>query len=92
MLLRKIFENLHAVMAILVLFGITFTQILFKLFDPNSVCLTKYDAFCSNIFVYACLRRKASLSKRFEIMKKLYTSKTFLKMASGRMHIPHPTS
>ena len=31
------------------------------------------------------------LSKRLEIMKKLYTSKTFLKMAGGRMHTPHPT-
>ena len=25
-------------------------------------------------------------------MKKLYASKTFLKMAGGRMHTPHPTS
>ena len=24
-------------------------------------------------------------------MKKLYTSKTLLKMAGGRMHIPHPS-
>ena len=24
-------------------------------------------------------------------MEKLYTSKAFLKMADGRMHIPHPT-
>ena len=24
-------------------------------------------------------------------MEKLYASKTFLKMAGGRMHIPHPT-
>ena len=24
-------------------------------------------------------------------MEKLYTSKTFFKMAGGRMHIPHPT-
>ena len=24
-------------------------------------------------------------------MEKLYTSKTFLKMAAGRMHTPHPT-
>ena len=29
------------------------------------------------------------LSKRFEIMEKLYTSKALLKMASGRMHSPH---
>ena len=25
-------------------------------------------------------------------MEKLYTSKTFLRMAGGWMHIPHPTS
>ena len=25
-------------------------------------------------------------------MEKLYTSKTFLKMAGGTMHTPHPTS
>ena len=25
-------------------------------------------------------------------MKKLFTSKAFLKMADGRMHTPHPTS
>ena len=31
------------------------------------------------------------LSKKFKIMEKLYTSKTFLKMAGGRMHTPHPT-
>ena len=30
------------------------------------------------------------LWKRFEIMEKLYTSKTFLKMVGGRMHTPHP--
>ena len=29
------------------------------------------------------------LSKRFEIMEKLYTSKTVLKMAGGRMRTPH---
>ena len=31
------------------------------------------------------------LSKRLEIMEKLYTSKTFSKMAGGRMHTSHPT-
>ena len=31
------------------------------------------------------------LSKRFEIMEKLYTRKIFLKMAGGRMHTPHLT-
>ena len=37
-------ENLHAVMAILVLFKY-FRQVLFKFFDPNSECFAKYDAF-----------------------------------------------
>ena len=29
--------------------------------------------------------------KKAQIMEKLYTSKTFSKMAGGRMHTPHPT-
>ena len=29
---------------------------MFKFFDPNSGCFAKYDAFCSLIFNYACLR------------------------------------
>ena len=68
-----------------------FRQILVTFFDPDSECLVKYDAFCFHIFDYACLRRRGLLlSKRFEIMEKLYTgtSKTLLKMASGRMYIP----
>ena len=32
---------------------------MFKFFDPNSGCFAKYDAFCSHIFNYAYLRRKA---------------------------------
>ena len=52
MLSLKIFENLHAVMAALVLF------------DPNSECFAKYDAFCSHIFDYACLRRKTYRYRR----------------------------
>ena len=73
---------------------ISFRQILLKLFDPNSECFAKHDAFCSHIFDYACLRRKAykSLMKRVEITENLYTSKTILKMAGGRMHTHHPTS
>ena len=59
MLPQKIFQNLHAVMAILVLFRIIFTQILFQFFDPNSECFAKYDAFCPHIFDYACLSRKS---------------------------------
>ena len=59
---------------------------MFKFFSPTSECFAKYDAFCSHIFDYACLRRKTLLqSKGFEIMEKLYTSKTFLKVAGRRM-------
>ena len=42
---------------------------------------------------FSIMRIKAlglSLSKRFETAENLYTSKTFLKMAGGRMHTPHP--
>ena len=52
MLPQKIFENLHAVLAILVPF-----EQFFKLFAPKSECFIKYDAFCLFIFDYACLRR-----------------------------------
>ena len=53
MLPQKIFEKLHAVMANLV-----------KIFDPNSECFAKYDIFCSHIFDYGCLRRKAYCYQR----------------------------
>ena len=57
MLPRKFFENLHTVVSILALFE----QFLgmFKFFAPKSECFTKYDAFYSCIFDYACLGRKA---------------------------------
>ena len=67
---------------------------MFKFFDPNSECFAKYDTFCLHSFNYACLRRKAyrpSYQRDLKLQKKLYASKTFLKMADGRMHIPHPT-
>ena len=41
---------------------------------------------------FSIMRVKAQgllLSKRYEIMEKLYISKTFLKMACGRMHIAY---
>ena len=37
-------------------FCIIFRQIVFKFFDPNFECFAKYDALCSHIFNYACLR------------------------------------
>ena len=52
----------------------------------------KNDAFCSHIFDYACFRRKAyRYGRGSKLQKKLHTPKTFLKMAGGRMHTPHPT-
>ena len=53
MLPRKIFENLHTVVAILVLFEQFLGKFCLNFFAPKSECFTKYDAFCS------CLRRKA---------------------------------
>ena len=35
-----------------------------KFLDTNSECFTKYDAFRSHIFDYACLRRKAYRYRR----------------------------
>ena len=62
---------------------------MFKFFHPNSDCFAKYDTFCSHIFSYACLRLTAI--EHIRNYRKLYASKTFLKMAGGRMDIPHPT-
>ena len=44
------------------------------------------------VHTFSIMRVKAQgllLSKRFESMEKLYTSKTFLKMTGGRMHIAY---
>ena len=57
MLPQKIFKNLHAVVAILILLN-NFGQVLFKFFAHKSEFFTKYDAFfCIRIFYYACLGR-----------------------------------
>ena len=82
MLPRKSFENLHSGEAVIVLFE----QILFKFFVPNFECCTKYNAFCSYIFDYDCLLgRKAYCYRKGSKLwfKKLYASKTCLKMAGG---------
>ena len=65
MLPREIFEILHAVMAILVLFEHFSGKLRSNFFiDPNSEYFTKYGAFCSHIFNCACLRRKAYCYRR----------------------------
>ena len=82
MLPGKFLKTMHAVMAILELFEQFSNKFCLKIFDPNSDCPAKYDAFCSHIFDHACLSRrpKAYCYRRgsnFEIMEKLCTSKTF---------------
>ena len=61
-------------------------QILFSFFILNFDVqyFTNKDVFCSHISIYACLRRL--LSKKYEVMEKLYALKTLLKMAGGGMH------
>ena len=56
MLPRKIFQNLHAVTAIFVLFNQFSGKFCLKFFEPNSECFAKYDTICSHIFDYVCLR------------------------------------
>ena len=64
---------------------------MFIFLAPNFECFTKYDAFRSHSFDYACVRRlRHIVMKRFEIMEKFYLSKAMLKMAGGGgMHPPH---
>ena len=94
MLPRKIFENLHTAMAILVLFN-NFEGKFVIFLAPYFECFTKYNAFCSRNFNYACPRRIRHIAmNRFEIMEKFYSYQTLLKMASGEMHTqhtPHPS-
>ena len=91
MLTPKIFENLPTAMAILVLFKPFSGRSLFIFLAHNFECFTKYDAFRSHSFDYACLRRlRHIVMKRFEIMEKFYSSKALLKMAGGVGYIPPP--
>ena len=88
MLPRKNVENLHSAMAILVLFE-KFLRKFVIFFPPNFECFTN-DAFCLYGFDYACLRWLRHIAmKRFEIMEKIYSSKTLLKMAGEGMHTQH---
>ena len=59
MLPRKFLKNLHTVVAIIALFEQFLGKFCLLFLPPKSECLTKYDAFCSHIFDYMCLERKA---------------------------------
>ena len=52
---------------------------MFKFFDFNSECFAKYDTFCSHIFNYACLRRKAyvAIEEVRNYRKIVYIKNTF---------------
>ena len=77
-------------MAILVLFEQFSSKLCFCFLAPNFECFTKYDALCSRSFDYARFRRlRHIVMKRFEIMKKIYSSKALLKMAGEGKCIPH---
>ena len=61
MILREIFKNLDAVMAILVLFEKLLWLILFSFFAPISESFTKYDTFSSHIFDLCVVKAYGSL-------------------------------
>ena len=62
---RKFFENVDAVMAILVHFEQFLWQFLFNSFAPNFEFFTKYDTFSIN----ACLRRKDYYQRSSKLWK-----------------------
>ena len=59
-------------------------QILFKFFDPTSECFAKYDAFCLHVFDVRAEGVRFITVEEIRNYGKLYTSKTFLKMAGGK--------
>ena len=79
MLPRKIFENLHIVMAILVLFE-HFWGKLIIIPAHNFECFTKYDAHCSHSLDKACLRRRSNIvMKRFKIRENFIIIQSIVK-------------
>ena len=89
MLPRKNFENLHAAMAILVLFE-KFSGKFCLFFNPNSECFEKYEAFCSYIFDYACLWRKAYCYQKIPNYGKIVYTKNIFE--SGWWKNAYPSS
>ena len=74
------FENLHTLMAILLLFK-QFSGKFCLNFSPNPEFFSKYDAFCSYIFDYACLRSKVFCYRRgWKLWKNIIHQKHFYKI------------
>ena len=69
MLPRNTLKNVHALMANLVLFKLFSAKFSLNFFYPNSECFAQYDAFCSHIFDYACLRHRLRLIAIEEVRK-----------------------
>ena len=84
MLSREGFENSNNAMVILAFFEQLLCKFCLVFLSLILMYFTNKDVFCSRISIYACLRRL--LSKKYEVMEKLYSLKTLLKMAGGGMH------
>ena len=93
MLPRKNFENLHAAMAILALFELFSDKFCLNFFTLILSASRNMTHFVRTFSIMRALggRLTVLLSKRFKITEKMYTSKTFFKVAGGRMHTPHLT-
>ena len=92
MLPRKISENLHIAMVILVFFEQFLGTFCLTFLPLVLMCFAKKDAFCLHISIHACLRRETYRYRRDSKLwkNKLYSPKTRLKIAGGGMHPPHP--
>ena len=84
MLPRKVFKNLDTVMAILELFEEILWQILFNFFASNSNPSPNMIHYVRTFSIY--VKMIVIKYRRFEIMEKLYSSKTALKEYGGGMH------
>ena len=84
MLFWEGFENSNNAMVILALFELLLRKFCLVFLSLILMYFTNKDIFCSHISIYACLRRL--LSKKYEVMEKLYSLKTLLKMAGGGVH------
>ena len=91
MLSRKVFKNFNA-MVILVLFKRVFSQTLFNFFAPSFDALHEKGCILFTHFDLCVLGVRLTVIKEVRNYEKLYSSKTLLKMAGGKMHSSHTPS